>query len=59
MQVEYLEIVTPDVEAYCAATEAAEKAGGMVAHPPLEIPGQDEFSVVFIGGAQFGFWKNA
>ena len=115
MQVEYLEIVTPDIEAYCAAmtascglefsdpvealgnarvavkseggrigvrapmhdaeepttrpyylvddvaaaTEAAEKAGGMVAHPPLEIPGQGEFSVVFIGGAQFGFWKNA
>lgn len=40
-----------------AATAAAEKAGGEIAHPPLEIPGQGVFSILIQGGVQFGFWK--
>jgi predicted enzyme related to lactoylglutathione lyase len=113
MQVHYLEIVTPDVDAVCAAyaatygvefgepdaglgqartaplpgggmvgvraplreTEdpvvrpywlvddieaavaAAEEAGAVVAHPPLELPGHGTFAIYIQGGIQHGLWE--
>ena len=40
-----------------AALAAAEEAGGMVAHPPLEIPGVGTFAIYFLGDTQHGLWK--
>lgn len=113
MQVHYLEIVTPDVDATCGALEslhgvsfgapqpelgnartaaqhgggrigvraplhaaedpivrpyvlvddiesavaAAEVAGGVIAHPPMEIPGHGTFAVYIQGGIHHGLWQ--
>lgn len=113
VQIQYLEIVTKDVEAVCAAYEAthgitfagidpglggartaalpggsllgvrcplheseepvvrpywlvddietalaaAVKAGSVVAHPPLEIPGHGIFAITIQGGLHHGLWQ--
>jgi len=113
MQIQYLEIVTKEVDAVCVAYEAAHgvqfgdpiaglgyartatllggglvgvrapmhdaeeqvvrpywlvddieaavgsvvKAGGTVAHPPLEIPGLGTFAIYIQGGIQHGLWQ--
>jgi len=46
--------LTEDIE---AATQAAEAAGAMIAHPPMEMPGQGTFSILFQGGIEYGFWQ--
>ncbi len=40
-----------------AATDAAEAAGAMIAHPPLEIPGVGTFAIFFVGSTQHGLWQ--
>ena len=113
MQVQYLEIVTPDVDAMCATHEqlhgvtfsehdpglgnartamfanggmigvrapmheseesvvrpyllvkdiddaiaAAEKCGGEIAHPPMELPGHGKFAIYIQGGIHHGLWQ--
>ena len=113
MQVQYLEIVTPDVDAMCATYEplhgvtfseydpglgnartavlanggmigvrapmheseepvvrpyllvndiddaiaTAEKCGGVVAHPPMELPGHGKFAIYIQGGIHHGLWQ--
>jgi len=46
--------LTDDIE---AATDKAVAEGAQLAHPPLEIPGEGKFSIIFHGGNQFGFWQ--
>lgn len=41
-----------------AAVAAVERAGGEIAHPPLEIPGRGTFAIYFLGGDQHGLWQN-
>lgn len=43
-----------DIEAAVAATV---KAGGVIAHPPMEIPGHGTFAIYFQGGNQHGLWQ--
>ena len=113
MQIHYLEIVTPDVDAVCsayavasgehfsepdaglgnartaplaggglvgvraplrdteapivrpywlvddieAAVSAAVEAGGVLAHPPMEIPGHGTFAIYVQGGVDHGLWQ--
>ncbi len=113
MQVHYLEIVTPEVEAVCAAfaaalgakfsepvatlghartaplpggamlgvrapmsdvetpvvrpywlvddiaasVAAAERAGALIAHPPMELPGHGTFAICIQGGVHHGLWQ--
>jgi predicted enzyme related to lactoylglutathione lyase len=40
-----------------AALAAAVRAGGIVAHPPLEIPGHGKFAIYFAGGVDHGLWE--
>src|ERR1051326_2020135 len=40
-----------------AALAAAGKAGGGVAHPPLEIPGHGTFAIYIQGGIHHGLWQ--
>ncbi len=40
-----------------AAVAAAEEAGAMIAHPPLEIPGYGTFAIYIVGGVQHGLWQ--
>ena len=40
-----------------AAVAAAVRAGGELAHPPLEIPGHGTFAIYIQGGVQHGLWK--
>lgn len=40
-----------------AAVAAAVKAGGVVAHPPMAIPGHGTFAIYFLGGNQHGLWQ--
>lgn len=40
-----------------AALDAAVKAGGEVAHPPLEIPGHGTFAIYIKGGINHGLWQ--
>jgi len=40
-----------------AAVAAAEDAGAMIAHPPLEIPGYGTFAIYIVGGVQHGLWQ--
>lgn len=40
-----------------AAVAAAVKAGGVVAHPPMKIPGHGTFAIYFQGGNQHGLWQ--
>lgn len=40
-----------------AALAAAVERGGVVAHPPMEIPGHGTFAIYFHGGIQNGLWQ--
>jgi predicted enzyme related to lactoylglutathione lyase len=40
-----------------AAVAAAVKAGGKIAHPPMEIPGHGTFAIYLQGGIDHGFWQ--
>jgi predicted enzyme related to lactoylglutathione lyase len=40
-----------------AAVAEVEKAGGKIAHPPLEIPGRGTFAIYFLGNNQHGLWQ--
>jgi predicted enzyme related to lactoylglutathione lyase len=40
-----------------AALAKAVKAGGEVAHPPLEIPGHGTFAIYILGGVHHGLWQ--
>ena len=48
-------ILVEDIE---AAVEAAKAAGGEIAMPPMEIPGQGMFAIYLLGGIQHGLWQN-
>lgn len=43
-----------DIEASVAAVV---KAGGQIAHPPMEIPGHGTFAIYFLGGNDHGLWQ--
>ena len=43
-----------DIEAALAATV---KAGGVVAHPPILIPGHGTFAIYLQGGNDHGLWQ--
>jgi len=45
------------VEDIQASVDAAAKAGGEVAVPPLAIPGHGMFAIVIQGGIDFGYWQ--
>lgn len=40
-----------------AAVAAAVRAGGEVAHPPMEIPGHGTFAIYLQGGTDHGLWQ--
>jgi uncharacterized protein len=40
-----------------AAVAAVVKAGGEIAHPPMEIPGHGTFAIYLQGGIDHGFWQ--
>jgi predicted enzyme related to lactoylglutathione lyase len=40
-----------------AAVARAVKAGGVIAHPPLKIPGHGTFAIYIQGGVNHGFWQ--
>ena len=40
-----------------AAVAAAVKAGGELAHPPMEIPGLGTFAIYIQGGINHGLWQ--
>lgn len=42
-----------------AAAKAAEAAGGQIALPPTEIPGQGTIVIYFMGGIEHGLWQPA
>jgi predicted enzyme related to lactoylglutathione lyase len=44
------------VDDIAAAVAAAVAAGGLVAHPPLEIPGHGTFAIYIHGGVHHGLW---
>ena len=46
------------VEDIDGSVESAQAAGGKVAVPPMEIPGQGKFSIYLLGGIDHGLWKN-
>src|SRR5699024_1479674 len=37
--------------------QAVEKAGGFIAHPPLEVPSQGRFAIYIQGETQHGLWQ--
>jgi len=41
-----------------AAVRAAEAAGAMIAHPPLELPGYGKFAIYIQGGIHHGLWQS-
>ncbi len=47
-------VLVDDIE---AAVEAAEAAGGQIAHPPWEIPGLGRFAIYVQGGIDHGLWQ--
>lgn len=47
-------ILVDDIE---AAVEAAQAAGGQVAVPPMELPGQGTFAIYILGGIEHGLWQ--
>jgi predicted enzyme related to lactoylglutathione lyase len=57
------ETETPVVRPYIlvddigAAVDAAEAAGCVIAHPPLEIPGHGTFAIFIQGGIHHGLWQ--
>ena len=40
-----------------AALAAAVRAGGEIAHPPMEIPGHGTFAIYLQGGNDHGLWQ--
>lgn len=40
-----------------AALAAAVRAGGEIAHPPMEIPGHGAFAIYLQGGSDHGLWQ--
>jgi predicted enzyme related to lactoylglutathione lyase len=46
------------VENIEAALAAAARAGGEVAHPPMEIPGHGTFAIYLQGGNDHGLWQH-
>jgi hypothetical protein len=40
-----------------AAVAAAVEAGGVIAHPPLEIPGHGTFAIYILGNIHHGLWQ--
>jgi predicted enzyme related to lactoylglutathione lyase len=40
-----------------AAVAAAAKAGAVIAHPPMKIPGLGTFAICTQGGVDHGFWQ--
>lgn len=40
-----------------AAVAAVVKAGGEIAHPPMEIPGHGIFAIYLLGGNDHGLWQ--
>ena len=40
-----------------AAVSAAVQAGGVLAHPPMEIPGHGTFAIYIQGGNDHGLWQ--
>jgi uncharacterized protein len=40
-----------------AAVAAVVKAGGEIAHPPMEIPGHGTFAIYLLGGNDHGLWQ--
>jgi hypothetical protein len=40
-----------------AAVAAVVKAGGEIAHPPMEIPGHGIFAIYLLGGIDHGLWQ--
>jgi predicted enzyme related to lactoylglutathione lyase len=47
-------LLVADIE---AAVDAARAAGGEIAMPPTEIPGQGTFAIYLLGGIQHGLWQ--
>jgi uncharacterized protein len=45
------------VDDIVAAVAAVVKAGGEVAHPPMEIPGHGTFAIYLQGGNHHGLWQ--
>ena len=41
-----------------AAVRAVVESGGMIAHPPMEIPGHGTFAIFTQGGISHGLWQN-
>jgi predicted enzyme related to lactoylglutathione lyase len=46
--------LVPDIE---IALVAVVRAGGKVAHPPLELPGHGTFAIYLLGGNDHGLWQ--
>jgi predicted enzyme related to lactoylglutathione lyase len=46
--------LVPDIE---IALSAVVRAGGKVAHPPLELPGHGTFAIYLLGGNDHGLWQ--
>ena len=40
-----------------AAVAAAVKAGGVIAHPPMKLPGHGTFAIYIQGGINHGLWQ--
>jgi predicted enzyme related to lactoylglutathione lyase len=40
-----------------SAVAAAVKAGGEIAHPPLDIPGRGKFAIYILGGVHHALWQ--
>jgi len=40
-----------------AAVAAVKKAGGIIAHPPMKIPGRGIFAIYILGGIDHGLWQ--
>ena len=40
-----------------SAAATAVKAGGEIAHPPMEIPGHGKFAIYIQGGIHHGLWQ--
>ena len=47
-------VLTDDI---AAAVAAAEAAGAVIAHPPMELPGQGTFAIYVQGGVHHGLWQ--
>jgi predicted enzyme related to lactoylglutathione lyase len=47
-------LLVEDIE---AAVNAARAAGGEIAMPPTEIPGQGKFAIYILGGIEHGLWQ--